>query len=146
MINPSGYALRFIIYHIKHERVYVSYRGSLYLPEEMVLSWSLSEGWWDLGLPVPQSLGQAGKAGVQRPLSSRDLLVLSLPEVWGSMIRGTLLISALDRKLTIRNTAWHLLTKTFYLKWEFWISGQKLLYQVLGLHRWLSETILITNC
>ena len=25
MINPSGYALGFIIYHIKHERVYVSY-------------------------------------------------------------------------------------------------------------------------
>ena len=24
MINPSGYALGFIIYHIKHERVYVS--------------------------------------------------------------------------------------------------------------------------
>ena len=26
MINPSGYALGFIIYHIKHERVYVSYK------------------------------------------------------------------------------------------------------------------------
>ena len=26
MINPSGYALGFIIYHIKHERVYVFYR------------------------------------------------------------------------------------------------------------------------
>ena len=25
MINPSGYALGFIIYHIKHEWVYVSY-------------------------------------------------------------------------------------------------------------------------
>ena len=25
MINPSGYALRFIIYYVKHERVYVSY-------------------------------------------------------------------------------------------------------------------------
>ena len=26
MINPSGYALGFIIYHIEHERVYVSYK------------------------------------------------------------------------------------------------------------------------
>ena len=28
MINPSGCALGFIIYHIKHERVYVSYNSS----------------------------------------------------------------------------------------------------------------------
>ena len=25
--NPSGYALGFIIYHIKHERAYVSYKN-----------------------------------------------------------------------------------------------------------------------
>ena len=30
MINSSGYALEFIIYHIKHERVYVSHRHLLY--------------------------------------------------------------------------------------------------------------------
>ena len=31
MINPSGYALGFIIYHTKHVRVYVSY-----IPHEVV--------------------------------------------------------------------------------------------------------------
>ena len=37
MIEPSGYALGFIIYHIKHERVNVSYIFQLYINHITVL-------------------------------------------------------------------------------------------------------------
>ena len=53
MINPSGYALGFIIYHTKHERVFVSYKP---LMQNYPLIYSTQTLSWLMYKPSPCGL------------------------------------------------------------------------------------------